>query len=103
MDKRIANADVAVEKIQDGATILVGSERDGLPDDVVEAAAHQSCGWPRRQVKGGDGKFGDSARRQRGVNHPERRHDFLERQSGCAQGAATASSDAVGSEAFEEK
>jgi 3-oxoacid CoA-transferase subunit A len=38
MDKRIANADVAVEKIHDGATILVGGfGYSGVPENLIAA------------------------------------------------------------------
>jgi 3-oxoacid CoA-transferase subunit A len=38
MDKRVANADVAVEKIHDGATILVGGFGFcGVPENLIEA------------------------------------------------------------------
>ena len=41
MDKRIANADVAVERVQDGATILVGGFGfSGLPEHLI-AALHR--------------------------------------------------------------
>ncbi len=38
MDKRIANADIAVERIQDGATILVGGFGfSGIPEHLIAA------------------------------------------------------------------
>jgi 3-oxoacid CoA-transferase subunit A len=38
MDKRIANADIAVEKVSDGATILLGGfGLCGIPENLIEA------------------------------------------------------------------
>ena len=38
MDKRVANADVAIEKLFDGATILVGRVRTcGIPENLIAA------------------------------------------------------------------
>ena len=38
MDKRVANADVAIEKLQDGATILLGGfGLCGIPENLIAA------------------------------------------------------------------
>ncbi|HVB35703.1 MAG TPA: CoA-transferase, partial [Candidatus Acidoferrales bacterium] len=38
MDKRVANADVAIERVQDGATILVGGfGMCGVPENLLRA------------------------------------------------------------------
>jgi len=42
MDKRIASADVAIEKIHDGVTILMGGfGLCGIPENLIAAVRHK--------------------------------------------------------------
>jgi len=44
MDKRVANADVAIEKIRDGATILMGGfGLCGIPENLIAALQRKGC------------------------------------------------------------
>ena len=44
MDKRVANADVAIEKVHDGATILMGGFGVcGIPENLIAALQRKGC------------------------------------------------------------
>jgi 3-oxoacid CoA-transferase subunit A len=44
MDKRVANADVAIEKVRDGATILMGGfGLCGIPENLIGALRRKGC------------------------------------------------------------
>ncbi len=44
MDKRVANADVAIEKVHDGATILMGGFGVcGIPENLIAALRRKGC------------------------------------------------------------